>query len=176
MKSMRNLMPRISILLIGGLLFSACEPGPFSSVECHTIMKKEDANLYLIYYHKISETEIKRTVKLKDVSECMEKATRLNCGNIFPTIGSLQKEMPEIAAGDIFYVDSIGVYDKRNDELKAMFYGPQFKDKVSSTTYTNPYLKTSWIFQLDEKGYKRYNWDVSLGEVIYTLKIIPTKE
>ncbi len=173
---MKYLNFSILALCVAALLFSACEPGPFSSVKCCTIIKKEDAYLYLIYYDKASETEIEKTVKLKDSFESMEEKAHINCGNFFPTIGILRKEMPKIAADRIFYVDSIGVYDKRNNELKAMFYSPGFKDKKSSTAYTNPYLSTSWAFHLDEKGYKRYNWNISVGEVIYTLKSIPTKE
>lgn len=86
----------------------------------------------------------------------------------------LSKEAPYLHPphNDMLELDSIGIYRKADSEKVAMFYSKALerKGKVSSTNYTNPYLKEHWKVALDEQEYQKMKDNTTIGSITFTLK------
>lgn len=71
-------------------------------------------------------------------------------------------------------IDSVGVYSKISDEVLAMFYSKKFQDKgkVSSTNYSNPFLREHWEVIFDEDEYEKRRWNANISTVTFVFKKI----
>ncbi len=155
------------------LLFSFTCGRNSQSLYFKQVFRTDDTKVYMVLYRSVLEYE--EITCFRDKKQYEEshflRYEGFNSLPPYPSKETIKYELERTFPWG-FTTDSVGVYSKVDNEIVAMFYSKvmEAKGKVSSTNYTNPFLREYWEVQFDEHRYAEKKWNTSIGTLTFILK------
>ncbi|MDO4789636.1 MAG: hypothetical protein Q3998_01565 [Porphyromonas sp.] len=155
------------VILISGL---KCEPEGHN-LDFEEVFRTNESDIYMIKFSSYYYEDYRRVVYFKD-KRLHQRLCPLRY-IYYPSKEQVKNDLYRIFPFGS-QIDSVGVYSKISDEVLAMFYSKKFQDegKVSSTNYSNPFLREHWEVEFDEEEYEKGRWDANIGTVTFALRKI----